>query len=929
VVATIVMGKDGEGVGDTLAQPTVRMEYDLHAFADRGAPVFVRTLRREQHVSVDPAARILESYAHYDGGGRVVQTKAQAEPGLAPHRDADGVLVLDAEGRPELVHTDTRWVGSGRTVVDNKGNPVKQYEPFFSDRPEFDGEDELGRTGVTPLLHYDAFGRLVRTDFPDGTLARVEIEAWRIATHDRNDTVLESAWFAERTGLGADASERRAAELAAAHANTPTVAHLDSLGRTVLTDEHDVADGVTTHALTRQVLDAEGNVLAVIDARGNTAETRRFAMGGVALLVDSPDAGWRRALTDVAGAPLRGWNARGFATRAGYDDMRRATHAFATAPGQSEMLVARTVWGESLASPEANNLRTRAYRVYDGAGVVTSERFDFAGNLRAQERRLAVAYESTQDWSALEGAMPPTPASIAAIAEADLEIETFEVAMQYDALGRVTSSTTPDGSETRSRYNEAGLLDAVEVRIRGAGVATSIVGDFEYDARGRRQRCVHGNGTVTTYTYGRESLRLERLRLVRASDDAVLQDLRYTYDPVGNIVQIRDGAQPEVYFANDVVSAEQLFEYSALYRLTAASGREHASLGQPTDADFAFGPQPHPDDPAALRRYEERYAWDAVGNILELRHAASGGSFTRQHIYAAGGNRLLSSSAPGESVAPFSHSYPYDAHGNMTAMPHLAAVAWDHADRMQHCDLGGGGDVWFVYDAGGERVRKVQVNASGSTVRERIYLGGYEVYRERAANSTTPTAERQTLHVADDTGRLCLVETLTVDDGENVDAPVSIQRYQHGNHLGSAALELDENASVISYEEFHPFGTTSYAANDAGIEVSAKRYRYIGKERDEETGLYHLGARYYASWLARWTAADPIGLGDGVNRYAYARGNSVTLLDPVGTDAMSPAELAAAKQRLAQINARLAELDELERDAAKLDEGIARQKQQT
>ncbi|MBC8074087.1 MAG: RHS repeat-associated core domain-containing protein, partial [Deltaproteobacteria bacterium] len=536
-----------------------------------------------------------------------------------------------------------------------------------------------------------------------------------------------------------------------------------------------------------------------------------------------------------------------------------------TAPGQSEMLVSRTVWGESLPSPDVDNLRTRAYRVYDGAGVVTSERFDFAGNLRAQHRRLAVAYESTQDWSALEGAMPPTPASIAAIAEADLESETFDVAMQYDALGRVTSSTTPDGSETRSRYNEAGLLDAVEVRIRGAGVATPIVGDFEYDARGRRQRCVHGNGTVTTYTYGRESLRLERLRLVRTSDDMVLQDLRYTYDPVGNIVQIRDGAQPEVYFANDVVLAEQLFEYSALYRLTTASGREHASLGQPTDADFAFGPQPHPDDPAALRRYEERYVWDAVGNILELRHSAAGGSFTRQHIYAGGGNRLLASSAPGESVAPFSHSYPYDAHGNMTAMPHLAAIAWDHADRMQHCDLGGGGDVWFVYDAAGERVRKVQVNGSGSTVRERIYLGGYEVYRERAANSTTPTAERQTLHVADDIGRLCLVETLTVDDSEIVDAPVSMRRYQHGNHLGSATLELDENAAVISYEEFHPFGTSSYAANDAGIEVSAKRYRYIGKERDEETGLYHLGARYYASWLARWTAADPIGLGDGVN----------------------------------------------------------------
>jgi len=90
-----------------------------------------------------------------------------------------------------------------------------------------------------------------------------------------------------------------------------------------------------------------------------------------------------------------------------------------------------------------------------------------------------------------------------------------------------------------------------------------------------------------------------------------------------------------------------------------------------------------------------------------------------------------------------------------------------------------------------------------------------------------------------------------------------------------------EPASTL-YEEFHPFGTSSYAANDSGIEVSAKRYRYIGKERDEEMGLYHLGARYYASWLGRWTAADPIGLGDGVNRYAYCRGNPVNRTDVDG-----------------------------------------------
>ena len=53
-------------------------------------------------------------------------------------------------------------------------------------------------------------------------------------------------------------------------------------------------------------------------------------------------------------------------------------------------------------------------------------------------------------------------------------------------------------------------------------------------------------------------------------------------------------------------------------------------------------------------------------------------------------------------------------------------------------------------------------------------------------------------------------------------------------------------------------------------------------ERDEETGLALHGARYYAAWLGRWTAADPIGLGDGVNRFAYCGGAPVRLTDRSG-----------------------------------------------
>ena len=117
---------------------------------------------------------------------------------------------------------------------------------------------------------------------------------------------------------------------------------------------------------------------------------------------------------------------------------------------------------------------------------------------------------------------------------------------------------------------------------------------------------------------------------------------------------------------------------------------------------------------------------------------------------------------------------------------------------------------------------------------------------------------RETLHIMDDKQRIALVETRNdIDDGTSK----QMIRYQFTNHLGSALLELDEQANIISYEEYFPYGSTSYQAVRGDVQVSAKRYRYIGKERDEESGFYVHGARYFAPWLGRWISSDPLGPG--------------------------------------------------------------------
>jgi RHS repeat-associated protein len=110
-------------------------------------------------------------------------------------------------------------------------------------------------------------------------------------------------------------------------------------------------------------------------------------------------------------------------------------------------------------------------------------------------------------------------------------------------------------------------------------------------------------------------------------------------------------------------------------------------------------------------------------------------------------------------------------------------------------------------------------------------------------------------------------------------------RYLHDSHQGSCTLETDESGNVITYEEYHPFGTSSYQATNAGILSSSKRYRYVGKERDEESGLYYYGARFYAPWLCRFMSCDPKAAQfPDQSPYNYCFNNPINLIDPDGME---------------------------------------------
>ncbi len=85
-----------------------------------------------------------------------------------------------------------------------------------------------------------------------------------------------------------------------------------------------------------------------------------------------------------------------------------------------------------------------------------------------------------------------------------------------------------------------------------------------------------------------------------------------------------------------------------------------------------------------------------------------------------------------------------------------------------------------------------------------------DLYREYAADGTTITLSRETFQVAAGDTMVGQVETRTGGTDSAPRAAGSL--LSTTNHLGSAVLELDDEAAIVSYEEYFPFGSTSYQA---------------------------------------------------------------------------------------------------------------------
>ena len=187
---------------------------------------------------------------------------------------------------------------------------------------------------------------------------------------------------------------------------------------------HDL-DGTEENCRYAHRLDIEGNEREVRDSieqagdpLGRIVMRYEYDMLGNRIHQLSMEAGERWMLDDAAGTPIRVWDDRGHNFSTVYDALRRAIEQSVrgtTADSDPrtlnvDVLVDKIEYGEPPADASQAevdraaqlNLRTRIYRHFDSAGVVTNARldaggnplatYDFKGNLLHTTRRLVSDY---------------------------------------------------------------------------------------------------------------------------------------------------------------------------------------------------------------------------------------------------------------------------------------------------------------------------------------------------------------------------------------------------------------------------------------------------------------------------------------------------------------------------------------------------------
>lgn len=657
------------------------------------------------------------------------------------------------------------------------------------------------------------------------------------------------------------------------HANTPAIEVFDPRGRGVRSVAYHRRDGVTApeSCITQQVHDVVGRAVLSRDPRlfdlhqqGQAVanQINVLNLSGAMLLSKNSDAGWRLALFGEDGQGVEGWDQKLSHSHTHHDEQRRPIALFENAHGEPERCIARFSYADASAD-ETRNRRGQLIRQDDTAGTLRFVEFGLTGTPLEHSRTFTVDPHWSVDWSVDKN-------------ERDdfLEEESAVTHIHCNAAGEPVRQTDAKGNVQTFIHTRAAELKEVRLTLAGLEEKT-LVSDIDYNAFGQIERQRAGNGVVSCATFRPEDGRLEHLKAYLEGQPA-LQDLTYDYDAVGNIVCLTDASAPIHYHRNQRIEPINRYCYDSLYRLIKASGRQLRNApGGPQLPEFQSAP-----DPGQLENYTRVYTYDKAGNLTVMQHQAASANRTERTAVAASNNRSLPEKADGELPDENEIAAGYDLNGNRNTLQPGQDLLWDLRNQLRQVEQvvreNEPNDIeFYLYDGSGQRLRKIRQAYTGTLTRthETRYLPDVE----------TRTSADEILHVITVKAGRGSVQVLHWEKKPASDIPQNQLRYSFTDHLNSSTLELDDVASLITWESYYPYGGTCWWAGRNKLEANYKTLRYSGQERDA-TGLLYYGRRYYAPWSQRWLSADPAGIADELNLFAMVGGNPVGYIDRRGLD---------------------------------------------
>jgi RHS repeat-associated protein len=440
---------------------------------------------------------------------------------------------------------------------------------------------------------------------------------------------------------------------------------------------------------------------------------------------------------------------------------------------------------------------------------------------------------------------------------------------EVDEAYRIVREKDPDNRALISKYNERGLIERSDFP---SGKAL----EFKYEARGLLERITYAQGAQTfthddpgnlrTASRDGETVTLDWTEFGELKSFETPSDgkVSYSYDKDGTLASVtypgkgavvyEPDAQGRLWKIHDWRSRTTIFEYDLNGRLKKVSRPNSTSLTYGYDSD------------GRLARMEDRDASGGVIVDLTLEYDVN------SRIAAIESPLAVDYSGIPGFIATYNQKnqrtgagITHDPDGNMTSGPTLNADGMNFAyDGLQR--LTRGGNVSYSYDALGFRRSKTTTEGVTHYLPNMLHRSG------------APLAEKlpggQTRWFVHGLGVLYQEES----DGS--------ARFYHYDHQGNTVALTDDAGRVVQRFDYTPFGLPLFNLQAA---LSRTPFLYNGRHGavSDENGLIHMGARYYNPLLRRFLSQDPLGLGGGLNYYAFGLNNPVQFIDPTGLEAES------------------------------------------